>query len=139
MDREQREKDNLAEKLQVEVMEDYIRDAAQLDAGIIKNTYLLEHFTKLVDWIYEREKANTSECKMDCMLEWLRNTRREIIKVLNDSFKNGVLTQKERDVLYFRNIDWNSLENCAKQFGVTRERIRQIEAKALEKIRCTEL
>lgn len=78
------------------------------------------------------------ECKMDCMLEWLRNTRREIIKVLDDSFIKGILTQRERDILYFRNIDWNSLENCAKQFKVTRERIRQIEAKALEKIRCSQ-
>lgn len=50
-----KEKDDLAEKLQVEVMEDYIRDACELSEGIIKNTELRIHFTKLVDWIAERE------------------------------------------------------------------------------------
>jgi len=55
MTEDQIRRDNLAEKLQVEVMEDYIRDASELDRGIIKNTYLREHFTKLVDWIIERE------------------------------------------------------------------------------------
>ena len=77
-----------------------------------------------------------TECKLDCMLEWLKNTRREIIRIFDEAYKNEILTQKERNVMYFRYIDWNSLENCAKQFGVTRERIRQIEARALEKLRC---
>ena len=47
-------------------------------------------------------------------------------------------TQKERDIMYRRHIDWNSLEATGKLFGVTHERIRQIEAKVEEKIRIYE-
>ena len=49
------------------------------------------------------------------------------------------LSQKERKILEMRHglMDgvYHTLEEVGKEFGVTRERIRQIEAKALEKIR----
>src|ERR1043166_6977597 len=48
------------------------------------------------------------------------------------------LSEKERNILFYRNgfSDGmtHTLEECGKQFSVTRERIRQIEAKAVEKI-----
>ena len=51
----------------------------------------------------------------------------------------GTLTQREAKVLRMRfGIDMNTdhtLEEVGKQFDVTRERIRQIEAKALRKLR----
>ncbi|MEL6151540.1 MAG: sigma-70 family RNA polymerase sigma factor, partial [Chloroflexota bacterium] len=51
----------------------------------------------------------------------------------------GVLSDREREVLEMRFglIDGqdNTLEEVGKHFGVTRERIRQIEAKALRKLR----
>jgi len=51
----------------------------------------------------------------------------------------GQLTEREQKVLRMRfgigmNTD-HTLEEVGKQFGVTRERIRQIEAKALRKLR----
>jgi len=51
----------------------------------------------------------------------------------------GSLTEREQKVLRMRfgigmNTD-HTLEEVGKQFGVTRERIRQIEAKALRKLR----
>lgn len=45
------------------------------------------------------------------------------------------LNQKERNVLYYRYSNQETLENTGKFFGVTQERARQIEAKALRKIR----
>jgi len=49
------------------------------------------------------------------------------------------LSEKERKILEMRNglLDgtYHTLEEVGKEFSVTRERIRQIEAKALEKIR----
>ena len=51
----------------------------------------------------------------------------------------GTLSEKERKILEMRHglLDgtYHTLEEVGKEFGVTRERIRQIEAKALEKIR----
>jgi len=45
------------------------------------------------------------------------------------------LTKKEEQVLMMRNEQDMTLEQVAQAFGVTRERIRQIEAKALRKLR----
>jgi RNA polymerase primary sigma factor len=49
------------------------------------------------------------------------------------------LTEREREVLYMRyglqDGRNRTLEDVGKQIGVTRERIRQIEAKALRKLR----
>ena len=51
----------------------------------------------------------------------------------------GGLSEKERKILEMRHglVDGvqHTLEEVGKKFGVTRERIRQIEAKAHEKIR----
>ena len=51
----------------------------------------------------------------------------------------GDLSPKERKILEMRHglMDgiYHTLEEVGREFGVTRERIRQIEAKALEKIR----
>ena len=44
------------------------------------------------------------------------------------------LTEREQKVLKFRYIDGLSLEKTGKEFGVTRERIRQVEAKAIRKL-----
>lgn len=62
-------------------------------------------------------------------------------RILADQIMNilGDLSEKERKILEMRNglMDGitHTLEEVGKEFGVTRERIRQIEAKAHEKIR----
>lgn len=47
----------------------------------------------------------------------------------------STLTDRERKLIQMRFEDDLHLENCAKYFDVTRERVRQIEAKALRKLR----
>ena len=61
--------------------------------------------------------------------------RSKVVGILDFLLEMKVLSLKEREVLYLRLVDWNSIENCGKRFGITRERVRQIEAKAREKIR----
>ncbi len=47
----------------------------------------------------------------------------------------ATLTEREQGVLIYRFQRKLTLEQCGKEYGVTRERIRQIEAKALRKLR----
>jgi RNA polymerase primary sigma factor len=62
-------------------------------------------------------------------------------RILSDQVKEIMadLSEKERSILEMRHglVDGivHTLEEVGKEFGVTRERIRQIEAKAIEKIR----
>ncbi len=62
-----------------------------------------------------------------------RIIRDQLMEILND------LPPKEKKIIEMRNglIDgvYHTLEDVGKEFGVTRERIRQIEAKAIEKMR----
>lgn len=65
-------------------------------------------------------------------------------RILADQVREilDTLSEKERKILEMRHglLDgtYHTLEEVGKEFGVTRERIRQIEAKALEKIRLHE-
>ena len=45
------------------------------------------------------------------------------------------LTEREQKVIYERFQEMKTFEEVGKDFGITRERIRQIEAKALKKLR----
>lgn len=47
----------------------------------------------------------------------------------------ATLTEREQSVLMRRFQQKMTLEQCGKEYGITRERIRQIEAKALRKLR----
>jgi len=67
-------------------------------------------------------------------------TDKDILSKHLQDLLNNVLTDKEREILKLRNalnpegVNY-TLEEVGNKFGVTRERIRQIEAKALEKLR----
>jgi len=58
---------------------------------------------------------------------------------LDDQLANPIFTAREKRVLQLRfgleDGQCRTLEQVGKEFGVTRERIRQIEAKALRKLR----
>ena len=65
----------------------------------------------------------------------LRNLREVLRQELN---KTRILNLKERRMLRMRFVDKMSLEEVGKIFNVTRERVRQIEAKSIEKLRISE-
>jgi RNA polymerase primary sigma factor len=79
------------------------------------------------DFIEDRSAQNPME---EAGLSMLRIKLKAIL---------GTLTEREREVLELRfglrNNQPRTLEEVGRQFHVTRERIRQIEAKALKKIR----
>jgi RNA polymerase primary sigma factor len=86
-----------------------------------------EDNSELVDFIPDRTLANPVE---ETDKELLREQMHDIL---------GSLSERERHVLTLRfgldDGEAHTLEEVGKQFGVTRERIRQIEAKALRKLR----
>ncbi len=78
---------------------------------------------KLQDLIYSRSITQRKIYEIDKIIwELLKYSRKTIIK-----------DTKEYQVLKMRLYEHKNLEEIGKVFGVTRERIRQIEAKALER------
>lgn len=79
------------------------------------------------------ENSNTP--KTDMHLEYMESLRREIERSLS------TLTDRQRDVIkYYFGIGIEhpmSLEDIGEQFGLTRERVRQIKDKAINKLRAT--
>ena len=86
-----------------------------------------EENSALVDFIADDSVANPDE---EANRELLREQVRDIL---------ASLTEREREVLSLRfgleDGESLTLEEVGRRFGVTRERIRQIEAKALRKLR----
>lgn len=108
-------------------IEMYSSELASLDASIDE-----EGSTTLGDMIPDRS-ANSVE-----RIAFTESLHEDLIKVMN-----LVLTDREKDVMMMRyglddgSGDIKTLEYCGEQFHVTRERIRQIEAKAIRKLRGT--
>ena len=100
---------------------------------LLKRTYSFEHPMgensdySLMDTIEDTSSVNPSE-----LTEWL-NKYRIVIRHF------AKLNANEREILSLRfgldDRDPQTLDTIGRQFGVTRERIRQIEAKSLDKLR----
>jgi len=58
-----------------------------------------------------------------------------VVRAVRDRYCTGLWTDREEEVLRLRLEDHWTFSQVADKFGVTRERIRQIEAKALRKLR----
>jgi RNA polymerase primary sigma factor len=100
---------------------------------LLKRTYSFEHPMgenndySLMDTIEDTSSVNPSE-----LAEWL-NKYRIVIRHFS------TLNDNEREILSLRfgldDREPQTLDTIGRQFGVTRERIRQIEAKSLDKLR----
>lgn len=88
----------------------------------------------LAVWYGERPPQ---EPQTEAQLERLEDAKERVYKVYIPKLLKslGDLTDREQNVLYMRFNNNMTLEQVGKQFGVTRDRIRQIEAKALRKLR----
>ena len=100
---------------------------------LLKKTYSIEHPMgenndySLIDTIEDSSVVNPLE-----LAEWLNKFHiiTEMLATLNDNEKEIIALRFGLD-----DRDPQTLDTIGRQFGVTRERIRQIEAKSLEKLR----
>ncbi len=117
-----------------------VADAMGVDASyirrlmvLLKKTYSIEHPLgegndySLIDTIEDTSVVNPLE-----LAEWLNKYRiiSELLAMLNDNEKEIIALRFGLD-----DRDPQTLDTIGRQFGVTRERIRQIEAKSLDKLR----
>jgi len=100
---------------------------------LLKKTYSIEHPMgenndySLIDTIEDTSVVNPLD-----LAEWLNKYRiiTDLLATLNDNEKEIIALRFGLD-----DRDPQTLDTIGRQFGVTRERIRQIEAKSLEKLR----
>ncbi len=100
---------------------------------LLKKTYSIEHPLgegndySLIDTIEDNSVVNPLE-----LAEWLNKYRiiSELLATLNDNEKEIIALRFGLD-----DREPQTLDTIGRQFGVTRERIRQIEAKSLDKLR----
>jgi RNA polymerase sigma factor (sigma-70 family) len=100
---------------------------------LLKKTFSIEHPMgensdySLIDTIEDTTVVNPLE-----LAEWLNKYQliADLLATLNDNEKEIIALRFGLD-----DRDPQTLDTIGRQFGVTRERIRQIEAKSLEKLR----
>ncbi len=120
--------DEIAEKMDMPI--DRVREVMKIaqEPVSLETPIGEEDDSHLGDFIQDEHTKTPSEAAMQVMM------KEQIIEVLS------ALTQRERDVLILRyglgDGKQRTLEEVGQIFGVTRERIRQIESKAIRKIGC---
>lgn len=90
--------------------------------------------------ICNKDKKKMEDFIFSLCYEVQKEERKETINLLKKfNFliidKIGLRPIEER-ILMLRFFECKNLEECGRELGVTRERIRQMEAKALDKLRC---
>ena len=110
----------------------------ELKAELLQNPEVLAEYERLRPEFEQETLIGCYRCKLAVFGEWGDITPDNRI-VEKTAAVLATLTPREAKVLRMRfGIDMptdHTLEEVGKQFGVTRERIRQIEAKALRKLR----
>lgn len=111
-----------------------LSDITQLQNGVRMElahsvTYAREYMTAT-----EKLYMDVMRCNVEETTSYMPIDAEETVHDLLTNYSNWGLTEREAKVLKLRYYEDMTMEKVGKQFGVTKERIRQIEAKALRKL-----
>ena len=111
-----------------------LSDITQLQKGVRteqthSDTYTREYMTGT-----EKLYMDVMRCNVEETASYMPIDAKETVHDLLTNYSNWGLTEREAKVLKLRYYEDMNLEEVGKQFGVTRERIRQVEAKALRRL-----
>ena len=122
---------------QIKQCNDYNNDIVSLNSPVGENDHGMQ--SELMDFI-EDDSSKRVDLEAESYV-----FREELYKILAEAFptntEDKALNSKNARVIYILeqrfgiNGDPRTLESIAKQFGLSRERVRQIEAKALQKLK----